>query len=72
MFITFELSDGRYIVGKDDGSIRLFKAPANGHFSFASLEEHLKQNRTCINIDHIVMIRQAKPEEIERMKCHGY
>ena len=72
MHITFELSDGRYIVGEDDGSVRLFKAPADGDFSFNSLEEHLKQGRTCINIDHIVMIRQAKPEEIERMKWHGY
>ena len=72
MYITFELSDGRYIVGKDDGSIRLFKAPADGNFSFESLEKHLKCGRTCINIDHIVLIRSATPGDIERMKIHGF
>ena len=72
MHITFELSDGRYIVGQDDGSIRLFKAPADGDFGFKVLEEHLKLGRTCINIDHVVMIRSATPGDIERMKIHGY
>ena len=76
MMITIHLSDGRKIT-KDENKLHWFTTSKvrreNGYPDMPPEEvPDIMEGCITINLDHVVDIRPAEPDEIEHAKIHGW
>ena len=77
MMITLHLSDGRKIT-KDDSKLKWFSTAklAGSNCAYADISGRsipdIEEGCITINLDHVVDMRPAEPDEIEHAKKHGW
>lgn len=79
MMITVHLSDGRKIT-KDEIKLNWFSpslgytvgATDGGDLNCEAFRPLVDEGSITVNLDHVVDMRPAEPDEIEHAKIHGW
>lgn len=68
MMITVHLADGRKIT-KDTDKLKFFTGES---CRYANGLPEIEEGKIAINVDNVLDMRPAEPDEIEHAKIHGW